>query len=157
MGEKIGTIAPFILLGSAIVFWAVPSAIGHLSAMPLGQHSSTIMITKTLMTIDGKSIPIITSRFTPTGTFTIGTPFRDETLGAMAYPFLSTSWRSMPSSNPLKTKIQRIEEKTGEPQNVAYSIHAGSGSDGCVVLPTGLDEISSSLEGRQIRIDMGRS
>jgi len=34
MGERIATILPFVLLGSVIVFWAIPSAIGMISGNP---------------------------------------------------------------------------------------------------------------------------
>lgn len=152
--EHVATYLPHALL-LGFLGWGVAPAIGHLPTPFQSQQSATISVTKSMMRIDGKDIPIITSRFTPNGTFTIGKPFHDETLGAMAYPFLSTSWRSMPNSNPLKPKIKRLEETTGEPQNVAYSIHAGSESLGCIVLPKRLGEIASSLEGRQIEIKTG--
>ena len=153
--EHLGNYLPPVLL-VGFLGWGVMNAIAHIPAKISGQ-SSTITVTKNMMRIDGKEIPIVTSQFTPNGTFTIGKPFKDATLGAMAYPFLGASWQSMPDKNPLKAKIQSLEEKTGKPQQVAYSVHAGKVSYGCVVLPGRLNEISSSLEGRQIEIKTGES
>ena len=154
-GEHLGTYLPPVLLVGFLGF-VVMNAIAHIPAKISGQ-SSTITVTKNMMRIDGKEIPIVTSQFTPNGKFTIGRPFKDATLGAMAYPFLSASWTAMPDKNPLKAKIRSLEERTGKPQQVAYSVHAGKVSYGCVVLPERLNEISSSLEGRHIEIKTGES
>ena len=154
-GEHLGNYLPPVLL-VGFLGWGGMNAIAHIPARSSGQYS-TITVTKKMMRIDGKEIPIVTSQFTPNGTFTIGKPFKDATLGAMAYPFLSASWQSMPDKNPLKAKIQSLERRTGETQQVAYSVHAGKVSYGCVVLPERLNEISSSLEGRQIEIKTGES
>ena len=154
-GEHLGNYLPPVLLVGFLGF-VVMNAIAHIPAKTSGQ-SATITVRKNMMKIDGEEIPIVTSQFTPNGTFTIGKPFKDATLGVMAYPFLSTSWTAMPDKNPLKAKIRSLEERTGKPQQVAYSVHAGKSSLGCVVLPGRLNEIASRLEGRQIEIKTGES
>ena len=149
--DHLATYLPHVLLLGSLG-WGGMKAIAHFPRMTSGQSSSTISVSKNMMKIDGKEIPIVTSQFTPNGKFTIGKPFQDAMTGVTAYPFLSSSWQSMPNSNPLKARIQSLEERTGKPQEVAYSVHAGKISYGCVVLPARLNEISSSLEGRQIEI-----
>ena len=150
--ENLGTYLPHVLLFGSLVL-GITKAIDYRPALPFqSQHSSTITVTKNMMKIDGKDIPIITSEFTPNGKFTIGKPFKDPMTSVTAYPFLISSWQSMPNSNPLKARIQSLEKRTGETQEVAYSVHAGKISYGCVVLPARLNEISNILEGRQIEI-----
>lgn len=152
--EHLGNYLPPVLL-IGFLGWGGINAIAHIPVRTSEQPSSTITVTRNMMRIDGKEISVVTSEFTPNGKFTIGKPIKDPLTGVTGYPFLASSWQSMPDKNPLKARIQRFEERTGKPQSVAYTIHPGEISYGCVVLPKRLNEISSRLEGRQIEIKTG--
>ena len=146
---QLGKLLPLAAIGvSAIVF----GAYSYFKIVPAAKTVS-IVVAGDVLTIDGAKHKITTSEFTPKGTFTIGKKFFDKTTGVDAYPFLVKDWRTMDDRNVLKARIEKVEKATGQPQLVAYSIHAGAKSYGCVVLPSKvLDTFKDKLVGTRIEI-----
>jgi|GEM_PF-3253174 len=140
---QLGELLLLAAIGISIIALVTHS---YLKATPTAKSSPSIVVAGDVLMIDGAQHKITTSEFTPKGNFTIGEKFFDKTLGVNAYPFLVKDWRTMDDRNVLKSRIERLEKATGQPQSVAYSIHAGSTSNGCVTLSSkALDTFKSKL------------
>ena len=147
---QLGELLLLAAIGISIIALVAHS---YLKATPAAKTAQSIVAAGDVLTIDGAKHKITTSEFTPKGTFTIGDKFFDKTTGVDAYPFLVTDWRTMNDRNVLKARIEKLEKATGQPQRVAYSIHAGAESYGCVVLSgKALDTFKDKLVGTRIEI-----
>jgi hypothetical protein len=147
-----GEVAPIGLVAFVIVTGTFKIA-ASIAKINHWTSPASIVVAQNKMTIDGKTIDVTTSEFTPKGRFTVGKAFYDPTVGGISYPFKTDNWRNMDDRNPLKRKIAKMEASTGKPMSVAYAIHSGRTSNGCVTMPsTQLDQIKQALEGRTIEI-----
>ena len=107
----------------------------------------TAIATASSLTIDGKTFPAKTSRFTPKGTFVIGKGYKAANGGFLAYPIKVVYGRDLDPKNPMRRSV-------GDSEMMAYAIHAGEVTGGgCLVLKdSDFAAIALSLEGTKITI-----
>jgi hypothetical protein len=155
--DRSGQILGHVLSVAALLgfgYWGVstiaPNMIPNSQA---SQASAQIIVRGGFLEINGKKYPAITSEFTPKGRFVIEPPFFDSTIKKWSYPFKKTDWKEMDDRNDLKHWIAKRERETGQKQGVAYAVHEGSKSQGCVVLRLkDFNAIKDRLPGKTISI-----
>jgi hypothetical protein len=105
------------------------------------------------LAIAGTKFPAITNEFTPKGRYTIGPKTYSPIIGGYYYPFKVEDYRLMSDRNPLKRTIGKMT-KPGEQGRVAYSIHAGQKTNGCIILSPGdfAKAEAAGLEGKTVDI-----
>lgn len=155
--DSLGKILGHVLSAVAALgfcYWGVstiaPNIIPNSQA---SQASVQIIVRDGFLEIDSKKYPAITSEFTPKGKFVIEPPFFDQTIKKWSYPFKKTDWKEMDDRNDLKHWIAKREKQTGQKQGVAYAVHEGSKSQGCVVLNLkDFNAVKDRLTGKTIEI-----
>jgi hypothetical protein len=101
------------------------------------------------LAIGGAKLPAITNEFTPKGRYTVGPKTYSSLIGGYYYPFKIEKIGLMSDRNPLKKTIRDLGMT-----DVAYAIHAGKKSNGCIVLSSAdfAKAEAAGLEGRTIDV-----